>query len=244
VRADAGLKSSRFVLVGRQHLPKKYAKQADRWTYPAGLFLTCLGVKADLGKLGMEACNYWIADDYDFDAAYRRGAEAASYMPLGAYITSASLKDPDTAGHAPEGVHSLEVMTLFPAQPEFWGSDGSNAEAWNYKSDGQYSDRKAAIEENLIDRLEGLFPGTKEHICFRESATPLSHIRFTRATEGTGYGISVTPDQFRDRRPHPRSPVRGLYVCGASTRGTFGIMGTMLGGGDAARRIGEDLKKR
>ncbi len=241
VLSNADVKATLFDLVGAQHLPSKYAKSADAWTYPAALFLTCLGVKADLGELGMGAANYWISDDYDLDTAYARGREAGAYEPQGAYITSASLKDPDTPGHSPDGVHSLEVMTLFPGAPSFWGFDGDDTEAWRYRRDEQYSETKLAIEDKLIDRLEGLFPGTKEHIVFRESASPLSHIRYTRANAGTGYGIAVTPDQFHEQRPHPRSPVRGLYLCGASTRQSFGIMGTMMGGRDAARRIGEDL---
>lgn len=242
VLSNADLKATLFDLVGRQHLPKKYAKRTDDYTYPAGLFLTCLGVKADLAELGMGASNYWLLDDYDLDGAYVRGAEEGAYAPLGAYITSASLKDPDTHGHAPEGVHSLEIMTLFPGEPEFWGYGGDDTEDWKYRRDEQYSDTKVAIEEALIDRTEALFPGMKENIVFRESASPLSHIRYTRAASGTGYGIAVTPNQFHDKRPHPRSPVKGLYLCGASTRQGFGIMGTLLGGRDAARRIVEDLK--
>ena len=241
VLSNADVKTTLFDLVGRQHLSPKYAKTADAWTYPAGLFLTCLGVKADLGELGMKAANYWVLDDWDLDAAYQRGREPGAYEPQGAYITSASVKDPDTPGHAPEGVHNVEVMTLFPGDPQFWGFDGPEAEAWRYRRDGQYSDRKDEIEDKLIARLDDLLPGTAEQVVFRESASPLSHIRYTRAGAGTGYGIAVTPDQFHDRRPHPRSPVRGLYLCGASARQSFGIMGTMLGGRDAARRIGEDL---
>ncbi len=242
VLSNADVKATLFDLVGPQHLPKRYAKTAEGWTYPAALFLTCLGVKADLRELGMAPANYWITDEYDLDTAYARGREAGAYTPQGAYITSASLKDPDTPGHAPDGVHSLEVMTLFRGDPEFWGYDGSDTEAWRYRRDEQYGERKIEIEDQLIARLEGLFPGTAEHIVFRESASPLSHIRYTRAGAGTGYGIAVTPDQFHDKRPHPRSPVKGLYLCGASTRQSFGIMGTMMGGRDAANRILEDLR--
>ena len=241
VLSNADVKATLFDLVGRQHLPKKYAKTAQAWTYPAGLFLTCLGVQADLSELGMRASNYWLLDDWDLEAAYKRGREARAYEPQGAYITSASLKDPETPGHAPEGIHNVEVMTLFPSEPEFWGFDGPNSEAWRYRRDEQYSELKAQIEDRLIGRLDGLFPGAGDSVVFRESASPLSHIRYTRAGAGTGYGISVTPDQFHDRRPHPRSPVPGLYLCGASTRMSFGIMGTMLGGRDAAHRIGDDL---
>jgi phytoene dehydrogenase-like protein len=121
--------------------------------------------------------------------------------------------------------------------------DAEGAERWQYRRDSQYADRKALVEENLIDRLEGLFPGTKEKIVFRESASPMSHIRYTRAAAGSPYGIAMTPGQRDAGRAHPRSPVPGLYLCGASTRHGLGILGTMLGGRDAARRIVEDTGK-
>jgi phytoene dehydrogenase-like protein len=81
-----------------------------------------------------------------------------------------------------------------------------------------------------IGRLDQLFPGTAARICYRESATPLSHSRFTRASDGSGYGLAATPDQFLDKRPGYRGPIEGLYLCGASTRAGHGMAGAMMGG--------------
>ncbi len=241
VLSNADAKATLFKLVGRQHLPKSYAKRADDWTLPSALYLTCLGVKADLGALGMRASNYWIADKYDFDAMYDTGREDGMLMPQGAYITSASLKDPGTPGHSPEGVMNVEVMTLLQGEPEAWDMKAEDAESWEYRRSQEYNERKDAVEENLIDRLEGLFPGTKEAIVFKESASPMSHIRYTRSSGGSGYGIGMTPKQLDTGRAHPRSPVKGLYLCGASGRHGLGIMGALYSGRDAARRIAEDV---
>jgi phytoene dehydrogenase-like protein len=93
----------------------------------------------------------------------------------------------------------------------------------------------------MIARLDALFPGSARAVVFRESATPVSHVRFTRATGGHGYGIAATPDQFMKGRPGYRAPLPGLYVCGASTRAGHGIVGAMLGGRQAARTIAKDL---
>lgn len=240
VLSNADVKATLFKLVGRQHLPGRYAEKADDWTLPSALYLTCLGVKADLGKLGMRASNYWLADSYDFDGMYSRGREAGMLMPQGAYITSASLKDPGTPGHSPEGVMNVEVMTLLQGEPEAWDMNTEDAESWGYRRSQEYNERKDAVEANLIDRLEGLFPGTKEAIVFKESASPMSHIRYTRSSAGTGYGIGMTPKQLDTGRAHPRSPLKGLYLCGASGRHGFGIMGALYSGRDAARRIAED----
>jgi phytoene dehydrogenase-like protein len=93
------------------------------------------------------------------------------------------------------------------------------------------------IEDELVARLDRQFPGTAARICYRESATPLSHSRFTRASDGSGYGLAATPDQFLDKRPGYRGPIDGLYLCGASTRAGHGIAGAMMSGLKAAQRI-------
>jgi phytoene dehydrogenase-like protein len=115
------------------------------------------------------------------------------------------------------------------------------AEAWRYRETDAYRERKAALEEEMVARLDRLFPGAGRAVVFRESATPVSHVRFTRATGGTGYGLAATPAQFMAGRPGYRGPIPGLYLCGASTRAGHGIVGAMLGGRQAASKIAKDL---
>ena len=71
-----------------------------RWR--AGYILK--GIEGDLAAHGMAARNDWCFDSPDIEGLY---ADVASGRldPRCAYITSASLKDPDTGGHAPDGVH-------------------------------------------------------------------------------------------------------------------------------------------
>jgi phytoene dehydrogenase-like protein len=100
------------------------------------------------------------------------------------------------------------------------------------------------MEDALVARLDRAFPGIAETIVFRESASPLTHTRFTRATAGTGYGIAATPEQFQNNRPGYRAPLPQLYLCGASTRAGHGIVGAMLSGRAASKRILADLGVR
>jgi phytoene dehydrogenase-like protein len=205
----------------------------------AALFMTFLGVGADLRAMGMRPANYWMFDDFDLERAYRGGDPMRA---RGAYVTSSSLKDPSNAGHhAPAGVTSVEVMTLVPPTLVPWGALPREAEEWRYRENTTYRERKAALEEQMIARLDTLFPGAARTIVFRESATPVSHARFTRATGGTGYGLAATPAQFMMRRPGYRGPIPGLYLCGASTRAGHGIVGALLSGRQAALRITKDV---
>ncbi|MFO0692193.1 MAG: FAD-dependent oxidoreductase [Polyangiales bacterium] len=244
VLSNADLKRTLLELVGPEHLPSGWVEKTKGFEMAAAIFLTFLGVKGDLRQRGMRASNYWQFDSYDMEGFYADPKPGQPIVPHGCYITSASLKDPENAAHhAPPGVQSLEVMTVVPSGVGHWGVSESDAERWKYKHDERYHQVKQRLEDDMIARLDRLFPGTAADIVFRESSTPASHTRYTRATAGTGYGIAATPEQFLRNRPGYRGPIPGLYLSGASTRAGHGIVGAMMSGREAAKRIAKDLGK-
>lgn len=93
----------------------------------------------------------------------------------------------------------------------------------------------------MISRVDALFPGSRENVVFCESASPMSHIRYTRASDGTGYGIAATPEQFFEHRPGYQGPIDGLFLAGANTRAGHGVLGSMLSGHRAAKRIAREF---
>jgi phytoene dehydrogenase-like protein len=241
VLSAADLKRTLLELLPREHLPEKWRRRSESYQMAGALFMTFLGVEGDLTDDGMRATNYWQFDDYDFESAYQRARRSDSITPSGCYITSASLKDPGTSGHAPAGKTSLEVMSLVEGDPRKWGVDVNTIEAWRYKKSDAYLEIKQRVEDDMVRRFGELFPSAKDRICFRESATPVSHSRYTRASGGTGYGLACTPQQFLDQRPGYRGPIEGMYLCGVSTRAGHGIVGAMLGGHHAAKSIAHAL---
>jgi len=242
VRADVVLSNADFKrtlidLVGPQHLPSEWLTRARESKMAAGLGILFLGIQGDVRSDGMRATNYWQYDGFDIDELYRDDPTQPPRVTA-AYITSASLKDPENSlHHAPAGVSNVEVMTILPGAAARWGSTDEQALGWGYRRSERYQQLKQSIEENLVARLDRLFPGMAARICYREFATPLTHSRFTRASDGSGYGLAATPDQFLDKRPGYRTPVAGLFLCGASTRAGHGIAGAMLSGYKAAQRI-------
>ena len=239
VRADivvsnADLKKTFLELVGPEHLPSELVQKTRNYEMAAALLITFLGVRGGIPT--MRNANYWVFDTLDTERVYRELATTH-----GCYITSASLKDPDNAlHHAPAGISNVEVMTLVPASLEHFGVDPRDVATWDYKKNERYRAIKARLEDDMIRRLDAVFPGAAERVVFRETATPVSHVRYTAATDGTGYGLAATPEQFFDRRPGYRAPIGGLYLCGASTRAGHGIVGAMTSGKHAALRIRKD----
>lgn len=237
VLSNADLRRTLEDLVGAEHLPASWVERARSFEMAAALFIAFVGVKGDLRAKGMSASNIWQFDGYDMEGFYRDlGGEMI--QPYGCYVTSATMKDPDTVGHhAPDGVTNVEVMTVVPPVGPRWGVDPDDAVRWRYRETAVYRERKRAVEDDMIARLDRLFPGAASDVVFRESATPVTHARYTRATDGTGYGLAATPAQFMKRRPGYRGPLEGLFFCGASTRAGHGIVGSMMGGRRAAAAI-------
>ncbi len=242
VLSNADLKRTLCELVGPEHLPSGWFKRAEGYKMAAALFMTFVGLEGDGRELGMSNSNIWQFDGYDVESFYRSGDKGHGPIGVsGCYITSASMKDPGHAlHHAPAGHTNVEVMAIVPSSPARWGAEG-DVYGWGYKHGEVYRARRDELEEELVGRLDNVFPGARARVVLRESASPMSHGRFTGASGGTGYGLACTPEQFMKGRPGYRGPLPGLYLAGASTRAGHGIVGAMMGGRAAARRILKDL---
>ena len=239
VLSNADIRITFDKLLDQKHVPAEWQQKTQNFEMAAAIYMSCMGVKGDMRERGMRNSNYWQFDSYDFEEFYDT---AGDMKPRGAYITSASLKDPETRHHAPEGMQSLEAMTVLSGKASDWGIDQQGAEDWDYKKSEHYLALKERIQDDMIRRVDALFPGTKDNLEFCESASPMSHIRYTRATDGTGYGIAATPEQFFEHRPGYAAPIDGLFLAGANTRAGHGVLGSMLSGHRSAKRIARELE--
>jgi all-trans-retinol 13,14-reductase len=241
VVSNADLMATCRDLIPADELPASWVKKSEDWTMGGALFMTFLGVRGDMASRGMSNCNYWSFDDYDTEAYYQSNRGDGPVEIRGTYITSASFKDPDTVGHAPEGIKTVEVMAVVPGDAPKWKTTWEEVRAGKHSRNQAYLDEKQRVEDELVDRADRLFPGLKDDIVFRESASPMTHSFYTRASAGSGYGLAATPEQFNDRRPGFRGPLPGLYLCGGSTRAGHGIAGALRGGQLAAKTVLRDL---
>lgn len=244
VLSNADYKKTLLELVGPEHLPSGVVTKTERAEMPAALFMAYLGVQGKLDGLG--AHNIWQFDSYDMEQFYAAAMErTGEVVTHGCYVTSASYKDPEHAlHHAPTGVTNVEVMTVVPGTLERFGVSKDEIAQWGYRKNDRYHSIKQRIEDDMIARLDRLFPGSASRVVFRESATPVSHVRYTQATDGTSYGLASTPQQFFEGRPGYRGPLESLYLCGASTRAGHGIVGAMASGRAAAHKILRDRARR
>jgi len=242
VLSNADPQRTLLELVGPDHLSARTIRRARDWTLSEGIFMTCLGIEGDVADDGIENCNYWVFDHYDTEKLYSSVRADRNTLPQAAYITSASMKDPGTSGHSPAGQSTVEVMTALPSDPTWWGARPESLWDGSYRKTPEYAERKEWVENSLVTRLDSMFPGVGQRVLFRESATPVSHVRYTRASSGSGYGLAATPGQFGLNRPRTRLPLRGLYCAGASCRNGHGVLPAVLSGFTTARDLTHDLK--
>lgn len=115
----------------------------------APLFCVYLGIERDLAE-AMPNTNYWCHPTYDPEAAYAESTPHAA-----TYITSASVKDPESPDHAPEGCSTLELMTWVTPDPEAWGVAGTRPANGAYSKEQGYREAKDALTEAPDRRRRG-----------------------------------------------------------------------------------------
>jgi phytoene dehydrogenase-like protein len=237
VVSDADLKRTVLELVGAEHFPLAFVERVRRFEMALPLFVVYLGLDVPPSWLPYGNANRWVFGSCDFDAEYTQLARGELPERPFVYIATASRKDPENRRIAPPGHTNLQVMTIVPAAPRFWGVDEASMRDGTYVASEGYRFVKEQVTQRVLAQAERAIPGLSRHIVYREAATPLTHTRFTQSTGGTSYGIAATPGQFLEGRPGASTPVVGLYLAGASTRAGHGIIGAMQSGVAAAERV-------
>ncbi len=111
--------------------------------------------------------------------------------------------------------------------------------------EGTWPEIREKVGDIVIDTLAEYAPNIKSAIIAREVLTPVDFEQEFSLTEGNAYQGEITPDQVFFLRPAPgwadyRSPVQGLYLCGAGAHPGGGVMGAS--GMNASREILRDLR--
>jgi phytoene dehydrogenase-like protein len=114
-------------------------------------------------------------------------------------------------------------------------------------ADGPWTaEKRAAFGATVIDAIAQQSPNFKNLILHAEIRTPWDIENEVGLTEGNIFQGELTLDQLLFNRPIPgyaqyRSPIQGVYMCGASTHPGGGVMGAP--GANAARAVLRDLRR-
>jgi phytoene dehydrogenase-like protein len=97
-------------------------------------------------------------------------------------------------------------------------------------AEGTWDEAMPAFTKLVIDKLADYAPGLEDRIIDTRTITPLDLEREYGLSGGNIFHGAMTLNQLFDARPLPglssyRSPIRGLYLCGAGTHPGGGVMG-------------------
>jgi phytoene dehydrogenase-like protein len=160
-----------------------------------------------------------------FDAAKYGDYSPAPYMD----ITIPSLLDPALA---PAGAQVMSVYVQYAP----------------YKlKEGDWNSRREEFADRVVDVLAGYAPNLKELIVARQVITPLDLEKTYGLSGGHIHHGEQSLDQSFAFRPsigwaQYRTPIKGLYLCGAGTHPGGGVTGGP--GANAAREIVKDFERR
>ncbi|MCC6807938.1 MAG: NAD(P)/FAD-dependent oxidoreductase [Deltaproteobacteria bacterium] len=232
--SNADLKKTYAELLPAGAAKPKVAERVAGFEMAPGVGVVYIGARRDRLPKDIKNTNLWLFASDDVEADYKAIAAGRFCENPMAYVTFTSLKDPE-ADIAPEGIVNLQIMTAVPTGFAAWGVTPESFKDGTYRKRPEYLAVKAAFMERMIARAETAVPGLRDAIVYSEVATPLTHQRYTWASEGTPYGIACLPSQFNFNRPEARSEVKGLFLAGGSMRQGHGIVGALMSGRDAAK---------
>jgi len=155
--------------------------------------------------------------------------DLSGYPPLmksvdeGIGIVISSNLDPSLA---PEGHACVNVITIMP--PEAY-------DAFGERGTPEYRIRKRSFADELIGKADKLIPGLREHIVVRDAATPKTFERYTLNPRGAIYGLDQSAGA--PERPYFKTPIKGLYLVGASTFPGGGVEAVVISGIIAANDV-------
>jgi phytoene dehydrogenase-like protein len=101
---------------------------------------------------------------------------------------------------------------------------------WENLSKEEYKTKKEEVSKAMIDRLEKLIPGIKEHIEYYELGTAKTVERYTLNPGGSVYGFSQTVSQAGDNRFGQSMPVKNLHIASAWGFPGGGFTGAIISG--------------
>lgn len=233
VISNADYKRTVTELVGPEHWHPETVAAAEDATMSIGLICTYVVVDIELDGPNT---NYFVYPDWDTDAMFAE-LESGS-MPEGdipfAYVAMASRKDPDNPHLCPPGHTNFQIMTLAPRGYDWLGIEEGPASGARYRRNEAYTRIKAELEPRMVEAAEKALGPFVDHIVHIETATPITHERYTLSSEGTSYGLQHNPNQVGSGRPGHTTEIAGLYLCGASTSSGHGIAGSLWGGANCA----------
>ncbi len=217
-------------LIDPEHISKKFQKKLDNTKYSITSLILFLTLEMDVTAAGIDSGNIWKFKNEDLDGLFNillEGDLSREEKFPALFLSCTTLKDPASFNGK---YHNFEIVTYigYDALKNFNNIDDYHT--------GEYHHFKERIIEMFMNTVEELIPGAKKHVVQAELGTPKTNQYYVRSTRGSVYGTEKTLRQVGPFAYKHKSPIDGLYLCGASTT-SHGVTGASYSGVEAAAVI-------
>lgn len=225
--------------VCRFELPWVLRLRLARARNPHALVVGYFGLDHMPAEFGIDTANYWLLGQlssmagYETDDLLELARQGSVFVSPGRDVKQAA----DKAQPA-EGV--IQAMFLVPPEASPWGGTKPTDYRVSERNGGfrrHYLSLKSQLLDILTERLQHTFPAVTGHITWQELGTPLTHHRYLNSDSLGGYGFASTRADLLWARPSFRSGRKGLYLAGAHTRPSHGLLTALLSGLGVAEHV-------
>ena len=207
--------STTYKMLGGRYVDAAIVERYETWTLFRPLVMVSLGVKREFAH---RAADHVICLRHPLAAAGRQ-VEDITCRVFGPELSL-----------APEG--KTVVQAMFESDFDYWRELQEDRD--------RYEGEKARIAREVIDRLEGRFPGISAEVEMIDVATPYTFWRYTRNHRGAYEGWLMTPEQTSKPLPKTLPGLRDFYMAGQWVEPGGGIP-TVLSSG---RQVAQILCRR
>lgn len=190
------------------------------------IFGLYIGLDCDPEVVGIKNATNFIFASQNLEEEYLRTCFLDTENdPL--MITCYNLVNPD---FSPPGTSLVTVLDLKYGEP------------WLNVPTDRYHETKNLMAAKILDRVEKLHPGFREHIEEMEIATPITYMRYLGTPGGCVYGFEKTLHDSPLFSKNKGSLVKGLYFVGGWMGNGAGFQPTLMSGWNVASSIMREEK--
>jgi phytoene dehydrogenase-like protein len=169
-----------FNLIGKEYLDENTIQRFENASASSSMFILYLGLDQSCDKLPLPGVNMWVLADYDLDRAFD-SIMSCDFENLTRFMIRVQ----------PGGRSLMALVNIAFNSSYFWQTN------------------KDLFADAFLTAIEQSVPGLRNHVVFKEAASPETLRRFTRNYQGAAYGWAATPEQLGDlefKKPHyPRN---------------------------------------
>ena len=208
-------------LMNPEQVPEDALVEMKSRNLSSSAFTMFIGFDCEPDQLGITESTNFLMDSTDISDGILDRMNRLDFDDELMVLSCYDVSDPQ---FSPPGTCQANVVTLKYGEP------------WLRIPPRKYNDVKFRVADAMLERIEAIYPGARNHIEEIEIGTPLTHMRYLGHPLGAIYGYETLTKDALFFQPSRYSAFEGLYFAGGWA-GDNGFEPTLRSGIAAAKSI-------